>query len=135
MIMLLELGERFPQRSFPEQDQVGQALLFDRPHPAFRKSVQVRTARRESQTLHAPCCQKPHITSTIPSQEGFGHRFFRPCSYFRMARYSLGTLPPEFETRNCLSVMVGIIGSVVASGQVWRRTPLLRCDSSGREPE
>jgi len=37
--MLLELGERFPQRGFPEQDQLGQALLFDRSHPALRKSV------------------------------------------------------------------------------------------------
>src|SRR5215467_6809714 len=55
--MLLELRERFPQRSFSEQDQLGQALLFNRSHPAFRKSVQVRAARRESQTLHTPCCQ------------------------------------------------------------------------------
>jgi hypothetical protein len=29
MIMLLELGERFAQQTFPEQNQVGQALLFD----------------------------------------------------------------------------------------------------------
>src|SRR6516162_1876683 len=57
MIMLLELGERFSQRSFPEQDQMGQALLFDRPHPALCKSVQIRAASRKSQTLHAPCCQ------------------------------------------------------------------------------
>jgi hypothetical protein len=28
MIMLLEVGERFSQRSFPEQDQMGQALLL-----------------------------------------------------------------------------------------------------------
>src|SRR5262252_9353222 len=55
--MRFELDERSPQRSFPEQDQMGQALLFNRSHPALRKSVQVRAARRESQTLHAPCCQ------------------------------------------------------------------------------
>src|SRR5215831_16349148 len=57
MIMLLELGKRSPQRGFPEQNQVGQALLFNRPHPALRKSVQIRAARRKSQTLHARCCQ------------------------------------------------------------------------------
>src|SRR5215472_15412022 len=57
VIMLLELGERFPQRTFPEQDQMGQALLFNRPHPALCKSVQIRAARRKSQTLHAPYCQ------------------------------------------------------------------------------
>jgi hypothetical protein len=33
--MLLELGERFAQRTFPEHDQVGQALLFNRSHPAL----------------------------------------------------------------------------------------------------
>src|SRR6516225_2026375 len=43
--------------TFPEQDQMGQAFLFDRSHPALRKSVQIRAARRESQTLHAPYCQ------------------------------------------------------------------------------
>src|SRR6516164_8799220 len=37
VIMLLELGERFPQRTFPEQDQMGQALLFNRSHPALCK--------------------------------------------------------------------------------------------------
>src|SRR6516162_962752 len=57
VIMLLELDERSPQRTFPEQDQVGQALLFNRSHPAFRKSVQIRAVRGKSQTLHAPCCQ------------------------------------------------------------------------------
>src|SRR6516162_11409374 len=57
MIMLLELDERFPQRTFPEQDQMGQALLFNRSHPALRKSVQIRAAGRNSQTLHARYCQ------------------------------------------------------------------------------
>jgi len=57
VIMLLELDERFPQRTFPEQDQMGQALLFNRSHPALCKSVQIGAARRESQTLHASCCQ------------------------------------------------------------------------------
>ena len=50
--MLLEFGQRSPQRSFPEQDELGQALLFFRSYPAFRKSIQVRAARRESQTFH-----------------------------------------------------------------------------------
>src|SRR6516225_7501691 len=43
--------------TFPEQDQMGQALLFNRSHPALRKSVQIRAARRQSQTLHARYCQ------------------------------------------------------------------------------
>ena len=30
---------------------------MNRSHPAFRKSVPIRAARRKSQTLHAPCCQ------------------------------------------------------------------------------
>src|SRR6516165_8793552 len=55
--MLLELGKRFPQRTFPEQDQMGQALLFNRSHPALCKSVQIRAAWRKSQTLHARGCQ------------------------------------------------------------------------------
>src|SRR6516162_7374398 len=55
--MLLELGERFPQRTFPEQGQMGQALLFNRSHPALCKSVPIRAARRQSQTLHARYCQ------------------------------------------------------------------------------
>jgi hypothetical protein len=29
VIMLLELDERFPQQTFPEQDQMGEALLFN----------------------------------------------------------------------------------------------------------
>src|SRR6516162_6417984 len=36
---------------------MGQALLFNRSHPALRKSVQVGAARRKSQTLHARYCQ------------------------------------------------------------------------------
>src|ERR1700693_2849594 len=54
MIMLLELGQRSPQRSFREQDELG---LFDRSHPPFRKSIQVWAARRELQTFHTPCRQ------------------------------------------------------------------------------
>ena len=57
VIMLLELDERSPQRTFPEQDPMGQALLFNRSHPALRKSVPIRAARRKSQTLHARYCQ------------------------------------------------------------------------------
>src|SRR6516165_5054452 len=57
VIMPLELEERFPQRTFPEQDQMGQALLFNRSHPALCKSVQIRAARRQSQTLHPRYCQ------------------------------------------------------------------------------
>jgi hypothetical protein len=42
----------------PNSDQMGQALLFHRAHPALRKSVQVRAAWRKSQTRHAACCQR-----------------------------------------------------------------------------
>src|ERR1035437_3236233 len=31
------------QRSLPEQDELRQAFLFHRSHPAFRKGVQIRT--------------------------------------------------------------------------------------------
>src|SRR6516164_2055206 len=57
VIMLLELDERFPLRAFPEQGSGGTALLFNRSHPAFRKSVPIRAVRGKSQTLHPPCCQ------------------------------------------------------------------------------
>src|SRR6516164_11471328 len=36
---------------------MGQALLFNRSHPALRKSVQIGAAGRKLQTLHAPYCQ------------------------------------------------------------------------------
>ena len=57
VIMLLELDERSPQRTFPEQDPMGQSLLFNRSHPALCKRVPIRAVRGKSQTLHAPCCQ------------------------------------------------------------------------------
>src|SRR5215472_17058411 len=66
VIMLLELVERFPQRTFPEQNQMGQALLFNRSHPALRKSIQIRAARRKSQTLHARYCQGlPELSAVL----------------------------------------------------------------------
>jgi hypothetical protein len=40
VIMLWELGERFPQRTFSEQDQMGQALLFNRSHQRSAKAFQ-----------------------------------------------------------------------------------------------
>jgi hypothetical protein len=51
VIMLLELGKRFPQGTFPEQDQVGQALLFNRSHPALRESVGMTLQMRRMATL------------------------------------------------------------------------------------
>jgi hypothetical protein len=57
VIMLLELDERFPQRTFPEQDQMGEALLFNRSHPAFRKSVQIRAARGSRRHFTPPAAK------------------------------------------------------------------------------
>jgi hypothetical protein len=34
-----------PQRALAEEDHLGQALLLDRPDPAFRIGIQVRAAR------------------------------------------------------------------------------------------
>ena len=36
-----------PQRALAEEDHFGQALLLDRPDPALRIGIQVRTARRQ----------------------------------------------------------------------------------------
>jgi hypothetical protein len=42
-------AQRSPQRALAKQNYLGQALLFHRPDPALRISIQVRTARRQSQ--------------------------------------------------------------------------------------
>jgi hypothetical protein len=64
--MLWELGERFPQRTFPEPDQREEALFFNRSHPALRKSVPVGAAPRKSQTLYAPCSKGLAEFSAVP---------------------------------------------------------------------
>ena len=43
-----ELSQNASQRSLPEQDEFRQAFLLHGPHPSFRVSAQVRTARRQS---------------------------------------------------------------------------------------
>ena len=47
MEMVDVFAQRPPQRALAEQDHPGQALFLDRPHPALRVGIQVRTARRQ----------------------------------------------------------------------------------------
>jgi hypothetical protein len=62
----LEFSQRSSRRSFPEQDELRQALVFDRSHPAFRKRIQVRAARWESQTFLTPCRQGlPEVSAAL----------------------------------------------------------------------
>ncbi len=44
VIMFQELSAGASQRGFAEEDQLGETLSFDRPYPAFSKSIQIRTA-------------------------------------------------------------------------------------------
>src|SRR6516162_7771583 len=101
VIMLLELDERFPQRTFPEQDQMGQALLFNRSHSALLKTVQIRAARRQSETLHAPCCQGlPELSAELGIaivqgvRTGCGQNWYIEQRLARQARAS-----PEVSTK------------------------------------
>jgi len=56
--MLLELRQRSPQRSFPEQYQLGQAIsLTDRTQRSAK--AQIWSARKESKTFHTACRQGP----------------------------------------------------------------------------
>ncbi len=45
MMMIDIFGECLPQRSFPKQNEFGQAFLLNRAHPSLSESVQVRAAR------------------------------------------------------------------------------------------
>ena len=47
MEMRDELGYSSLERTFSEQDQFGEALLFDRSDPPFRKRVQIWTSWRK----------------------------------------------------------------------------------------
>src|SRR5258707_15792618 len=47
MEMVDIVAQRPPQRALAEEDHLGQALLLDRPDPALRIGIQVRTARRQ----------------------------------------------------------------------------------------
>ena len=46
MEMLDIVAQRSPQRALAEEDHFGQALLLDRPDPAFRVGIRVRTAQQ-----------------------------------------------------------------------------------------
>jgi hypothetical protein len=52
MEMVDIVAQRPPQRALAEEDHFGQALLLDRPHPAFRVGIQVRTARRQRERFN-----------------------------------------------------------------------------------
>jgi hypothetical protein len=47
------VAQRPPQRALAEEDHFGQALLLDRPDPAFRIGIQVRAARRQRERFDA----------------------------------------------------------------------------------
>ncbi len=52
MVMLNVFAQGEPQGALAEEDHFGQALLLDRPHPAFRVGIQVRTARRQRERFN-----------------------------------------------------------------------------------
>jgi hypothetical protein len=47
MEMVDIVAQHPPQRALAEQDHLGQTLLLDRPDPALRIAIQLRTARRQ----------------------------------------------------------------------------------------
>jgi hypothetical protein len=53
-----ELVQRTTQGGFAEQDQLGQTFLLGAPNPALRKSIQVRTARRQLNRFHTASCKR-----------------------------------------------------------------------------
>ena len=51
MKVLEKIGHRAPQRTFPEQDQSRQALLFNRTNPALRVGIRMSLQMRRMATL------------------------------------------------------------------------------------
>src|SRR6187399_3036165 len=50
--MFAEVLQGAAQRAFTEQNEMGKTLAFHRAHPALRKGIQIRAARRKPQALH-----------------------------------------------------------------------------------
>src|SRR5262245_41910143 len=60
MVMLDIFAQRSPQRALAKKDDLGQALLLQRPDPALRIGIQVRAARRQHERLDpAGCDDRP----------------------------------------------------------------------------
>ena len=53
MIVRDELGSRFSNRCFAEQDHPFKTRLFDAPHESFSVSIQIRASRRDPNRRHA----------------------------------------------------------------------------------
>jgi len=51
----LRSGAARAAMSLHQQDQLRQAFLLNRPYPAFRIGVQIRTSGRQGKGLHASC--------------------------------------------------------------------------------
>src|SRR6266849_4469689 len=58
------LGQDPRQRTLTEQNDLGQALLFDRANPAFRERIQVRALGGEWNRFHAAAGQRGPKCST-----------------------------------------------------------------------
>ncbi len=55
MKMLPILRQRMAERRFPTEDYPREALLLDRPHPAFCVGVQIRRPRWQWHPRHPGC--------------------------------------------------------------------------------
>src|SRR5215470_12290556 len=51
VVMLDIFAQRSPQRALAKEEDLAQALLLHRPHPALRIGIQVRAARGQRQRL------------------------------------------------------------------------------------
>ena len=59
VVMRHELVDRADQVPFPEQDQLVQTLLANRPHEPFRVSVGVRSLDRSPDDTHSRLIEEP----------------------------------------------------------------------------
>src|SRR5579862_5041800 len=54
VIVLAVFCQNSRQRAFPEKDQLGEALLFDRAHPTLRERLQIRAFGRQMNGFTPP---------------------------------------------------------------------------------
>ena len=66
VIMAAVLCQDPRQRTFPQQNHFGQALLLYRADPALRERIQVRAFGRQLNRLHATACQRRPKRRTKP---------------------------------------------------------------------
>ena len=58
VIVAAVLGQDPQKRTFPEQNHLGEALLFDGANPTFRERIHGRALGRERNRFHAAACQR-----------------------------------------------------------------------------